>query len=186
MTRRHRRRADERTILVDQIPPAAVDQQVVPRSAGRGRVDFLERFVEREPLGIALPPEHALEIAAGDDELIDHLPLAWCQAAASNGIWTGLNRASRCSRSGTVAPSAASTSTVGRSAMGAGDAGGVAAGAPCSARSAAGHQRTAAIAVSRQAYFIGEIYSAPGTSGTSGTTNSRGALGLREGGCRRV
>ncbi len=73
---RHRHRPDKRRVGVHQVEPAAVDEQVVPQRLRDRRALVLERVVERQALGIALPPVHVLELAQRDDELIDHRALA--------------------------------------------------------------------------------------------------------------
>ena len=78
--RRHRRGADERLVAVDEIEAASVDEEVVPQVLRERRLVGFERVVEGECLGIALAPVHALELAARDDELLDHVALALAQA----------------------------------------------------------------------------------------------------------
>ena len=77
--RRHLLGADERLVLVHQVPAAAVDEQVMAHAARGGRVAGGERLVERETHRVALAPVHALEGARRDHELIDRLALAIAQ-----------------------------------------------------------------------------------------------------------
>jgi hypothetical protein len=79
---RHRRGADERAIAVHEIESAAVDEQIVPEIARRGRARLRERLVERQPLRVALAPVDRFEIAARRDELVDHTPFAGRQRRA--------------------------------------------------------------------------------------------------------
>ena len=69
---RHQLLAYERLVLVHEIPAAAVDEEIAPDVARARRSVGFKRFVQREANGIALPPIHALELARGGDELIDH------------------------------------------------------------------------------------------------------------------
>ena len=79
VTGRHRRRARERPILIDEVPAAAHDrQQCFKRGIARG-------LVERESAGIALAPIHVVEQAARFDEFVDHLAFAVRQTRGSEG-----------------------------------------------------------------------------------------------------
>ena len=80
VSRRHGSLPDERAVLVHEIPTAAVDGEVAPYLARQRPLIAFQLLIQREPFGVALPPVHALEVPARDDQLVNHLPFARTQA----------------------------------------------------------------------------------------------------------
>jgi hypothetical protein len=69
--RRHRLLLDERLVLVEKVPPAAVDPEVVRHHPVFGVAADTQPVVELDVVRIGLAPVDVLEVAAGGDQLVD-------------------------------------------------------------------------------------------------------------------
>src|SRR6266550_8493815 len=74
------RAREERLVAFEQIVAAAVDEEIVVDLLLDGARAIRERLIDSQAFGITLPPERALEILSGLDELADHSHFASRQA----------------------------------------------------------------------------------------------------------
>ena len=83
--RRHGLRADEWLFIVDQVEAAAVDFQIAAQQLVLRVRAVLQRKIELQAFGIALPPVDAVEQARGVDQFGDHLLFSVAQPRGIEG-----------------------------------------------------------------------------------------------------